>query len=42
MNPVGKKPLNKKAKRTNDPIRIVPLHLRQRNSPIAGDRYWTR
>jgi hypothetical protein len=27
MNPIGKKATNKKAKRTNDPIRIVPLHL---------------
>ena len=27
MKPVGKSALNKKAKRTNDPIRIVPLHL---------------
>src|ERR1700674_3783374 len=27
MKPIGKKANNKKAKRTNDPIRIVPLHL---------------
>src|ERR1700680_2592263 len=27
MNPIGKKAAIKKAKRTNDPIRIVPLHL---------------
>ncbi len=27
MNPIGKNARNKTAKRTNDPIRIVPLHL---------------
>ncbi len=27
MNPIRKNSANKKAKRTNDPIRIVPLHL---------------